>query len=68
MAEKMCATEAALLNYGMSKRAVCVESIVYPFGNMTVKGLLATFLFKHGAFINKSFQCSQSLQGLFHCC
>jgi hypothetical protein len=53
MAEKMCAAEAALLNYGMSKKAVCVDSIVCPFGNLTINGLLATFFFKHGAFVNK---------------
>jgi hypothetical protein len=53
MAEKMCSAEAALHNYGMSKKAVCVDSIVCPFGNMTVNGLLVTFLFKHGAFDNK---------------
>jgi hypothetical protein len=53
MAKKMCAIEAALLNYGTSKRAVCAESIVLSFGNITVKGLLATFLFKHGAFVSK---------------
>jgi hypothetical protein len=60
MAGKMCATEAALLNSGMSKRAVCVESIVCPFGNLAVKGLLATFLFKHGIFFNK--KCSVHLE------
>jgi hypothetical protein len=53
MAEKMCAAEAALINYGMSKKAVRVDSIVCPFGNLTVNGLLVTFLFKHGAFNNK---------------
>jgi hypothetical protein len=68
MDEEMCTTESALLNSGMSKRAVCVESIVCPFGNLTVKGLLASFLFKHGAFFIKTVQCSPSLQGLFHCC
>jgi hypothetical protein len=55
MAGKMCAAEAALLNFGMSKKAVCVNSIVCPFGNMTVNVFLVTFLFKHGAFDNKKF-------------
>jgi hypothetical protein len=54
MAGKMCATQAALLNYGMSKKAVCVESIVCPFVNMIFKGLLATILFKNVAFVNKT--------------
>jgi hypothetical protein len=53
MAGKMCAAEAALLNSGMSRRAVCVEFIVCPFGNLTIKGLLATLSFEHGAFVNK---------------
>jgi hypothetical protein len=53
MAEKMCADEAALLNYGMFKKDVCDDFIVCPFGNLTVNGLLATFLFKHGAFVKK---------------
>ena len=53
MAGKMCATEAALLNSGISKKAVCVESIVFPFGNLTLKGLTHCFLSKHGAFVNK---------------
>jgi hypothetical protein len=53
MAEKMCAAEAALLNSGMSKKAACVDSIVCPFGNLTVNGLLFIFLFKLGAFDNK---------------
>jgi hypothetical protein len=52
MAEKMCAAEAALLNSGMSKKYVCVDSIFCPFGNLTVNGMLANFLFKHGAFVN----------------
>jgi hypothetical protein len=53
MVEKMCAAEAALLNSGMSKKAVCVDSIVCPFGNLTINGFLATFLFNNGAFVNK---------------
>jgi hypothetical protein len=53
MAEKMCAAEAALLNSGMSKKAVCVDSIVCPFGNLNANGLLFIFVFKLGAFDNK---------------
>ena len=53
MAGKMCATEAALLNSGISKKAVCVESIVCPFGNLTLKGFTHCFLFKHGEVFNK---------------
>jgi hypothetical protein len=53
MAEKMCTAEAALLNSGMSKKVVCVDYIVCPFGNLTVNGLLFTFLFKHVTFDNK---------------
>jgi hypothetical protein len=53
MAEKMCAAEASLLNSGMSKKAVCVDYIVCPFGNLTVSGLLVSFLLEHGAFYNK---------------
>jgi hypothetical protein len=37
----------------MSKKAVCVDSIVCPFGNMTVNGFIVTFLFKHGSFYKK---------------
>jgi hypothetical protein len=37
----------------MSKKVVCVYSIVCPFGNLTANGLLVTFLFKIGAFDNK---------------
>jgi hypothetical protein len=43
MAEKMCAVEAALLNSGMSKKDVRVDSIVCPFGNLTVNGFLVIF-------------------------
>jgi hypothetical protein len=53
MAENMCAAEAALLNYGMSKKIGRVDYIVCPFGNLTVNELLVTLLFKHGAFDNK---------------
>jgi hypothetical protein len=55
MAGKVCAAEAALLNYGMSKKAVCVDSIVCPFGNLIFNGLLAILLSEHGAFVNKKF-------------
>jgi hypothetical protein len=44
-----------LLNSGMSTKAVCVDSIVCPFGNMTVNEFLVTFLFKLCAFDNKKF-------------
>jgi hypothetical protein len=43
MAEKMCSAE----------KAVCVDYIVCPFGNLTVNGLLVTFIFKLGTFDNK---------------
>jgi hypothetical protein len=34
---------------------VCVDSIVCPFENLTVNGLLVNFLFELGAFDNKNF-------------
>jgi hypothetical protein len=49
----MRSDEAALLNSGMSKKALCVDSIVCPFGNLTVNELLVNFLFKRGAFDTK---------------
>jgi hypothetical protein len=64
---KIWAAEAALLNSRMSKKAVRVDSIVCPFGNLTVNGFLVIFLFKLVAFDIESAQCSLSLQWLFHC-
>ena len=55
MAEKMCAIEAVLLNSGMSKKVVCVESIVCPFGNLTLNGFTHCFFLKHGEFVNIKF-------------
>jgi hypothetical protein len=42
---------AALLNYGMHMDAVCIDSIVAPFGRRTVKGLSDLILFLQGALI-----------------
>jgi hypothetical protein len=53
----MCAAAAALLNSGMFTKAVCVDSIVCPFVNLTVNGLLVIVLFKLGAFDNKKSAC-----------
>jgi hypothetical protein len=35
--------------------AVCVDFMVCPFGNLTVKGLVVKVLFKHGAFDRRKF-------------
>jgi hypothetical protein len=45
IAGKTCATEAASLSSGMSNDDVWVESIVDPFGNLTLKGLLDFFCY-----------------------
>jgi hypothetical protein len=51
--EKICAMDAALLNVGMYKYAVYVDSIVAPFGRQIVKVFLDLILFKQGALINR---------------
>jgi hypothetical protein len=48
----MC-TQAASLSSGMSNEAVWVESIVAPFGNQTLKGLIDFVLLQQGALLNK---------------
>jgi hypothetical protein len=45
--------DAALLNYGMSMDAVCIDSIVVPFGRRTVKGLSDLILCLQGALIKR---------------
>jgi hypothetical protein len=50
---KTFAMDAALLNSGMSMDAVCVDSIVAPFGRRTVKGLSDLILFLQGALIKR---------------
>jgi hypothetical protein len=55
IAGKTCTTEAASLSSGMSNEAVWVESIVAPFGNLTLKGLIDFVLLRQGALINKKF-------------
>jgi hypothetical protein len=46
-----CATEAASLSSGMSNEAVWIESIVAPFGNRNLKGLIDFFLLRQGSLI-----------------
>jgi hypothetical protein len=50
---KTCAIDEDLLNYGMYKDAVCVYSILAPFGRLTVKGLSDLILFLQGALTNR---------------
>jgi hypothetical protein len=45
--------DADLLNSGMSKDDVCVESMVSSFGRLTLKGFLDLTLCWQGAFTNK---------------
>jgi hypothetical protein len=47
--------DAALLNYGMYMDALCVDSIVAPFGRRTVKGLSDLILCLQGALIKRKF-------------
>jgi hypothetical protein len=49
MPGKTCALDAAAFNYGMSRSAVCEDSIVAPLARRTVKGVRELTLFKHGA-------------------
>jgi hypothetical protein len=42
---KTCATAAVALTCGMSNDAVWVESIVAPFGSLTLKGLIDFFCY-----------------------
>jgi hypothetical protein len=53
MVGKTCATENASLSSGMSKEAVRVESIVSPFGNITLNGLTYLVVLQQGSLINK---------------
>jgi hypothetical protein len=53
MAGNICAAFAALLNCGMFRIAVCVDFIVFPFGNMTVNRLVVKDLCKHGELDNR---------------
>jgi hypothetical protein len=53
MPVKTCTMDASLINYGMSMDAVCIDSIVAPFGRKTIKGLSDLILFLQGAFIKK---------------
>jgi hypothetical protein len=53
MAGNICITEAASLSSGMSNEAVWVESIVAPFGNLTLKGLIDFVLLLQYELINK---------------
>jgi hypothetical protein len=46
IAGKTCATEAASLSYGMYNEAVWIESIVAPFGNLTLNGLIDLVLLR----------------------
>jgi hypothetical protein len=45
--------DAALPSSGMSKVAVCVESMVFPFGKQTLKGFWDLTLCWQGALTNK---------------
>jgi hypothetical protein len=51
MPGKTCAMDAALLNSGMSSNAVCVGSIVAPFGRQTVKGFSDLMSLLQGALV-----------------
>jgi hypothetical protein len=53
IAGRTCNTEAASLSSGMSNEAMWVESIVAPFGNLTLKGVVDFVLLCQGALINK---------------
>jgi hypothetical protein len=53
IAGKTCATEASSMSSVMSNEAVWVESIVAPFGNLTLKGLIYFIFLQQGALINK---------------
>jgi hypothetical protein len=53
IAGKTCATEAASLSSGMSNEDVWVESILEPFGNLTLNGLIYFVFLWQGALINE---------------
>jgi hypothetical protein len=55
MSGKKCAIEAVSLSSGMSKDAVCVESMFLPLGNLTLNGFRDLILLRHGALINKKY-------------
>jgi hypothetical protein len=69
IAGKICATEAASLSSGMSNEAVWVESIVAPFGNRTLKGLIDFVFLRQGALINKKCLVQpESTIAVYLCC
>jgi hypothetical protein len=55
MAGETCDTEAASQSSGMPKEAVCIESMVSPFFNLTLNGFIYLVLLWQGASIKKKF-------------
>jgi hypothetical protein len=53
MAGNTCTNAAVVLSSVMSNDAARVESIVAPFGSLTLKGLIDFVLLRQGALINK---------------
>jgi hypothetical protein len=65
---KACAMDVALINSGMSTDAVCVDSIVAPFGRRTFNGLSDLILFLQGALINRKLPVHPESKMDVSCC
>jgi hypothetical protein len=60
--------DAALLNSGIYMDAVCVDSIVAPFGRQTVKGLSDLILLLQGALIKRKWPVHPESTMAVSCC